>query len=162
FSAEKINHRPVGDFSDKVQARYLHGTEDVDKLSLVPGSIPPQRGGLGTKIMFQFLLDTVQLERVLPQDYLLRGLQVCVDTYIAGNFADARDTIRGNELHDRPKRIRRMKSGRIKQRRVCNGNGGDVYLRNQRSGLTGKFIHWHRKRNWEPLNLKFLGQKSIF
>src|SRR5690606_39829748 len=56
FSAEKINHRPVGDFSDKVQARYLHGTEDVDKLSLVPGSIPPQRGGLGTKIMFQFLL----------------------------------------------------------------------------------------------------------
>ena len=99
----------------------------MDHAALVPGRLSTVFALLA-KAVLQALLNGVQLERILADDDFACSLQRRPRCFAAGHLAQAIDAVVCDQLDDDTQRVGRMQARCIEQRRIGDGDGGDVHF----------------------------------
>ena len=127
-AAQQVHDRPARGLAHQVETRDLDRAEDQRHLSPVPGcAVRASRPGRPEGLI-ERLRQRIEMERVAAEDDGSRSLQSGRDLRAAGHFAQAIQTIVRRQLDDRAQRERGVQAGRVEQRRIADGDGGDVHL----------------------------------
>ena len=105
----------------------------MHQLTLVPGREAPVTGCILPITLFQCTTDRIEMKDIHSANDISRRCQRLIDGDVARYLTDTGDPVVGNDLHDRPQRVRRMKTRRIEERRVRDSNGRDTHLTDARA-----------------------------